>query len=73
MESRVDSINASTLVEDPLNLRAPAIVVAHQVVDGPGDVRVAALFARLVLVGDVGAVDAALPHQAAADAPWTRW
>src|SRR5205085_6153968 len=43
--------SAPALFENPLHLRAAAVVVAHQVVDRPAYVLVAALLARLELVG----------------------
>src|SRR6516165_10495008 len=50
------ALGATALVEDALDLHAAAVVVSHQVIDGPAHVFLAALLARLVLVGQVGAV-----------------
>ena len=63
---------APALVQNPLHLHAAAVVVAHQVVDRPAHVLVAALLARLELVGDVGAVALALPHEPLPNAPCSR-
>src|ERR1043165_8146631 len=62
-----NSSGPPALFENPLHLRAAAVVVAHQVVDRPAYVLVAALFARLELIGDIGAVALALPHDAGAE------
>ena len=64
---RTASPGAPAFVQYPLHLYAAAVVVAHQVVDRPAHVLVAALLARLELVGDVGAVALALPHEARAE------
>src|SRR4051794_12919878 len=57
----------AALLEDPPDMEAAAVVVAHQIVGAPGQVLVAALLARLVLVGDGGAVAAALRDEARAE------
>ena len=55
------ALGATALVEDALDLHAAAVVVSHQFIDGPAHVFVAALLARLVLIGQAGAVKLALP------------
>src|SRR2546423_14094394 len=60
-------LGTPALFENPLHLRAAAIVVAHQIVDRPAHILVAALLARLELVAEVGAVALTLPHDAGAE------
>ncbi len=60
------SAGAPAIVQNALHLHAAPFVVGHQVVDRPAHILVAALLARLVLIGDVGAVLLALAHEARA-------